>query len=59
MGNNPATKYLNPCDFFMRELSVNYPKTEEDEARIAKFIELYKEKCEPCILKEIEENKIE
>ena len=34
MFNNSKTKYQNPCDYFMRELSVNYPKTEEDEARI-------------------------
>ena len=27
-------KCLNPCDFFMRELSINYPKKEEDEAKI-------------------------
>ena len=43
----------------MRELSVNYPKTEEDEVKIAKLIALYKEKCERSILKEIKENNIE
>ena len=43
----------------MKELSVNYPKTEEDEAKITKYIQLYKETCEPKILNEIRENKIE
>lgn len=27
-------KNSNPCDYFMRELSINYPKQEEDEAKI-------------------------
>ena len=59
LGGDVKTKFLNPCDFFMKELSVNYPKTEEDEAKITKYIQLYKEICEPKILKEIRENKIE
>ena len=29
-GNN-KTKHFNPCDYFMRELAVNYPMTDEDE----------------------------
>ena len=35
----------------MKELSVNYPKTEEDEARLARLITDYKHKCEQEILK--------
>ena len=54
MFNNAKTKYQNPCDYFMRVLSVNYPKTEEDEARMGYFISLYKEKCEPYVLQEID-----
>ena len=31
---NEKTKYLNPCDYFMKELAVNYPKTDDDEEKI-------------------------
>ena len=38
-----SSKYLNPCDHFMRELSINYPKTEEDEKKINSYMERYKQ----------------
>lgn len=36
----------NPCDFFMRELSVNYPKQAEDEAKIQKYTDKYARELE-------------
>ena len=56
MLDNKKAKFQNPCDFYMKELSVNYPKTEEDETRLAKLISHYKHKCEQNILKQIHEN---
>ena len=35
------SKNRNPCDFFMKELSINYPKTEADEAKIRYYVEKY------------------
>ena len=40
-GFDRSGKRQNPCDFFMRELSVNYPKKEEDEAKIKLYTEKY------------------
>lgn len=37
------SKCLNPCDFFMRELSVNYPKGPEDQAKIDYYVKKYSE----------------
>lgn len=31
----------NPCDFFMRELSINYPKKEADEQKIQYYLNKY------------------
>ena len=33
----------NPCDFFMRKLAVNYPKSPEDEAKIQQWVDRYKQ----------------
>ena len=30
MANKCKSKNRNPCDFFMREMSINYPKKQED-----------------------------
>ena len=35
------TKTVNPCDYFMAELSVNYPKRERDEKKIAEWTNKY------------------
>lgn len=35
-------KNQNPCDFFMRELSINYPKTKVDEEKLEKYLRKYK-----------------
>lgn len=34
ISNKCKSKNQNPCDFFMRELSISYPKGEQDEAKI-------------------------
>ena len=34
-------KFDNPADVFMRCLSINYPKTEEDETKIQKLVQTY------------------
>ena len=36
------SKNRNPCDFFMRELSINYPKKKEDEEKNAHYNEKYR-----------------
>ena len=35
MYEGSSGKYLNPCDYFMRELSIDYPKKPKDDAKIA------------------------
>ena len=46
MLQNGSKKYQNPCDFFMRELAINYPKTDDDQLKIEKYVALYKKKLE-------------
>ena len=41
MKNKCKTTNLNPCDFFMRELSINYPKKQADEDTIKYYSEKY------------------
>lgn len=36
------TRFQNPADFFMRVLSVKYPKTKEDEEKLENFVKHYK-----------------
>ena len=45
----------NPCDFFMREMSINYPKTEEDTARLARWINKYQKEQAPLVEREMQE----
>lgn len=35
------SKYSNPADIFMKELALNYPKTEVDEYKINNFVTTY------------------
>ena len=39
--NNTKRKNFNPCDFFMAALSINYPKTKDDEEKIKNYTEKY------------------
>ena len=43
-------RYLNPCDYFMRELSIDYPKSQEDEAKIDRFARVYRKTLLPSVL---------
>ena len=36
-------KHLNPCDYFMKELAINYPKGQDDEMKIAKWKKKYED----------------
>ena len=38
-------KYSNPPDYFMKILSINYPKTIDDDARIRRFVSRYEKEC--------------
>ena len=56
---NFASKYKsqrrNPCDFFTSEMSVSYPKTKEDEEKIAAYTQKYERELHPSVLKEMQE----
>ena len=39
-------KFANPADFFMRILSINYPKKQADEEKLSLFKHQYAEKIE-------------
>ena len=47
-----GTKNLNPCDFFMRELCVNYPKQQVDEDKIQYYLKRYSQEIEPVVAME-------
>lgn len=48
-------KFANPADIFMRIISVNYPKMDEDEEKLNNLITSYKKKCEPAVIKHMTE----
>ena len=35
-------RFANPADYFIKILTINYPKEEEDEIKINKFVTSYK-----------------
>lgn len=43
----------NPCDYFMRELSINYPKKKEDEDKINKYTTKYNNEQAPILEREL------
>jgi hypothetical protein len=47
----------NPCDFFMRELAVNYPKKTEDYVKISQFCDKYDKEQMPKVKTEMLELK--
>jgi ABC-type multidrug transport system ATPase subunit len=55
----PLEKFKNPADSLMKILSVNYPKTPADEEKIKKFVDSYKLKILPRVLKERESIKFD
>jgi hypothetical protein len=42
----------NPADFYMRVLSVNYPKQPSDEARVQEIVKQYQTQIEGHILED-------
>jgi hypothetical protein len=40
--NRPVPRFANPADFFMKVLSVRYPKTPEDEKNIEELTRHYR-----------------
>lgn len=48
-------KFSNPADIFMRLANVNYPKELEDEEKLEKLIICYKKRCEPGVIKHMNE----
>ena len=55
MPTKSVMKNRNPCDFFMRELALNYPKSQEDEKKIANFTEKYEREISPKVQNEMRE----
>ena len=55
MATRSKMKNRNPCDFFMRELAINYPKSQEDEQKIANFTKKYEREISPLVQKEMQE----
>lgn len=49
------TRNRNPCDFFMRELHVNYPKQEKDEAMIKHYLDKYTREQEPEVIRDLDQ----
>lgn len=47
----------NPADFFMKILSINYPKQEEDEGRIKVLNEHYRTQSQHAIKSEMDSTK--
>lgn len=45
----PCPRFSNPADFYMRILSVEYPKTEKDEKKIKYLLDKYNELNMPLI----------
>ena len=54
--NMRATKSrnLNPCDYFMRELAINYPKTKEDEEKLKNYLSKYQKTNLPVVKTQME-----
>ena len=45
-----CNRYANPPDYFMRILSLSYPKTLDDEIKIKGYVDRYENECKPQIL---------
>lgn len=56
IANKCKSKNRNPCDYFMRELSINYPKSEEDERKIASYSLKYEQELKPTVMLEMHEH---
>lgn len=57
--NIELPRFANPADFYMKILTINYPKDPNDEKKIAYFKSNYEASCLPKVLKESEDNVFE
>ena len=53
MNSKLSGKCANPCDIFMRELAINYPKSQEDDNKVERFARIYRKQQEPFVMREI------
>ena len=53
-----TNRYLNPCDYFMKVLTIDYPKSQVDEAKIDRYARVYRKDLQPKVMAEIKEYKI-
>lgn len=51
-------KRVNPADSFIKVIAINYPKTEEDEAKIKKLLDAYHKFQMPLIKKDNAESSL-
>ena len=40
--SDKTNRYLNPCDYFMKVLTIDYPKSQVDEAKIDRYARVYR-----------------
>jgi hypothetical protein len=50
-----GSKFSNPADIFMKALSINYPKKQEDEEKLEKMITKYQNEQLKVVLAEMNE----
>jgi hypothetical protein len=50
--NIPCPRYANPADYYMRVLTVNYPKEENDNKKVAFLTSSYTQIIDPLVKKE-------
>ena len=56
--NFTGSKYSNPADIFMKALSINYPKQQEDEEKLSMLILKYQKEEMQKVESEMNEFKI-
>lgn len=57
MTNNCKSANRNPCDYFMREMSVTYPMNEADDKKIKHYVEKYNTSQANIVNEELKEKK--
>jgi hypothetical protein len=53
MINRPIPRFANPADYFMKVLTVNYPKKPEDEAKVQELARHYRTLLEGSVKAEM------
>jgi hypothetical protein len=52
MIDRPVPRFANPADFFMKILSIKYPKSKEDEDKLDYLNKCYHQRLEKSIIAE-------